>query len=107
MDGLKTYIQISTEELTKAEVAKSHAEKEVVKLTAAVDNNAVALEEAEAEHEKMAAVLDEVEKEVQAYKKSVKAAHDAAEESSEALAQIKAQVQEQEELTQAFRKEEV
>ncbi|PFH48128.1 hypothetical protein AMATHDRAFT_150602 [Amanita thiersii Skay4041] len=106
VDGIKLHISLANDEITKAEVAKAKAEKDLPKYEAAVEANTAALEEAEAELEQLKSQIEELESYMTELRTKVEAAQDAAERRKEDLESLKAELDEKEEQIQAFRKKE-
>ncbi|KAJ3512348.1 hypothetical protein NMY22_g15359 [Coprinellus aureogranulatus] len=107
VEGLRTYISIANDAITKAEVTKAKAEKDVTRLTQSIKNNSKALDTVKAE-------LDELNDEVQdlvAYrdqlKERVSEAQNELENQKEALDGIKTEVDKKESHIAGFRKKEL
>ena len=107
VDGLKLHISLANDEITKAEVAKAKAEKDVTKLESAIETNTAVLEEVEAELETLNGQLAELEQYVSELRAKVDAAQVAADEQKGDLESRKAELDEREETIQEFRKKEV
>jgi structural maintenance of chromosome 4 len=107
VDGIRLLHQIANEEVTKAEVMKATAEKNIVKYTSGVETNRAALEEVEQELEELKDQLAEVAQYLEDLKEKVEAAQAAQESSKDDLDQLKQQLQEKREEIDEFRKKEV
>ena len=107
VDGIRLHINLANEEITKAEVAKSKAEKDAAKLETTVNSNTKALEAIEKEleelDEQIAGLVDYVAK----LKENVENAQSAAENSKEDLETLKVELDAKEEQIAAFRQKEV
>jgi structural maintenance of chromosome 4 len=99
--------QLANEEVTKAEVMKATAEKNIVKYTSGVETNRAALEEVEKELEDLKDQLAEVAQYLEDLKEKVEAAQAAQESSKDDLDQLKQQLQEKREEIDEFRKKEL
>jgi structural maintenance of chromosome 4 len=99
--------QLANEEVTKAEVMKAAAEKNVVRYTSGVKTNHAALEEVEKELEDLKDQLAEVAQYLDDLKEKLEAAQAAQESSKDDLDQLKQQLQEKQEEIDEFRKKEV
>lgn len=107
VDGIRLLHQLANEEVTKAEVMKATAEKNIVKYTSGVETNRAALEEVEKELEELKDQLAEVAQYLEDLKEKVEAAQAAQESSKDDLDQLKQQLQEKREEIDEFRKKEV
>lgn len=107
VDGIRLHINLANEEITKAEVARSKAEKDAAKLETAINSNTKALEAIEKEieelNEQIAGLVDYVAK----LKDNVENAQNAAENSKEDLETLKVELDAKEEQIAAFRQKEV
>jgi structural maintenance of chromosome 4 len=99
--------QLANEEVTKAEVMRATAEKNIVKHTSGVEANSAALGEVEKELEELKDQLDEVAQYLEDLKEKVEAAQAAQESSKDDLDELKQQLQEKREEIDEFRKKEV
>lgn len=107
VDGIKLHINLAMDELTKAEVNKTKAEKDAVRYGRAVEGNAGALEEVEGELAQLEAQLEECRGFVGAMQSKVDAAQEAAENAKDDLENLKAELDTKTEEIQKFRKREV
>ncbi|KAG2337616.1 hypothetical protein BDR05DRAFT_970038 [Suillus weaverae] len=107
VDGIRLLHQLANEEVTKAEVMKATAEKNIVKYTSGVESNRAALEEVEKELEELKDQLAEVAQYLEDLKEKVEAAQAAQESSKDDLDQLKQQLQEKREEIDEFRKKEL
>lgn len=107
VDGIRLLHQLANEEVTKAEVMKATAEKNIVKYTSGVETNRAALEEVEQELEELKDQLAEVAQYLEDLKEKVEAAQAAQESSKDDLDQLKQQLQEKREEIDEFRKKEL
>ncbi|KAG2364796.1 RecF/RecN/SMC N terminal domain-containing protein [Suillus spraguei] len=107
VDGIRLLHQLANEEVTKAEVMKATAEKNIVKYTSGVETNRAALEEVEKELEELKEQLAEVAQYLEDLKEKVEAAQAAQESSKDDLDQLKQQLQEKREEIDEFRKKEL
>ena len=79
VEGIHTHMDIANEELTKAEVAKAKAEKDIVKYETSISNSQANLDEANAEAEQLKSDIDEVAAEIAEIREQVETAREAAE----------------------------
>ncbi|EPQ60070.1 hypothetical protein GLOTRDRAFT_112842 [Gloeophyllum trabeum ATCC 11539] len=107
VDGIKLHIQIASDEITKAEVAKAKAEKDAAKLEGAIEHNSVSLEEAEAELQELVEQLSECTQYVEELSSKVDAARAAAENSKDDLDSLKAELDAKNEEIRGFREKEM
>ncbi|KAG2746768.1 hypothetical protein P692DRAFT_201933204 [Suillus brevipes Sb2] len=107
VDGIRLLHQLANEEVTKAEVMKATAEKNIVKYTSGVETNRAALEEVEQELEELKDQLAEVAQYLEDLKEKVEAAQAAQESSKDDLDQLKQQLQEKREEIDELRKKEL
>lgn len=107
VDGIRLLHQLANEEITKAEVMRATAEKNIVKYTTGVETNSAALEEVEKELEELKDQLDEVAQYLEDLKEKVEAAQAAQESSKDDLDELKTQLQDKREEIDEFRKKEV
>ncbi|KDR85857.1 hypothetical protein GALMADRAFT_109359 [Galerina marginata CBS 339.88] len=107
VEGIRLHIKLANDEMTKAEVAKAKAEKDVVKLEGSIKTNSTALEEAEGEVEEYDKELVDLVNHVAELKDNVESAQAAAENSKEDLDNLKVQLDEQEDRIATFRQKEM
>ncbi|KAF8129892.1 RecF/RecN/SMC [Boletus edulis] len=107
VDGIKLHINLANDEITKAEVAKAKAEKDVVKHAAAIAGNATAVAEADEEIKQLETQLEEVKTYLEELKEKVEDAQTAAENSKDDLDTLKTQLETKREEIQEFRKKEM
>ncbi|KAF9011348.1 RecF/RecN/SMC protein [Cyathus striatus] len=107
VDGIRLHISIANDEITKAEVAKSKAEKDMHKFENNIQSNSTVLEEVESELEELKEQLTELVGYVTELREEVEKAQVTEENSKEDLDKIKADVDEREEEIAVFRKKEM
>ncbi|TFK56417.1 hypothetical protein OE88DRAFT_1741296 [Heliocybe sulcata] len=107
VDGIKLHIQIASDEITKAEVAKAKAEKDSAKLENTMEHNTASLEEAEAELQDLVEQLAEVTQYVEELGSKVDAAKAAAENSKDDLDNLKTELDVKEDEIRGFREKEL
>lgn len=107
VDGIKLHINLANDEITKAEVAKAKAEKDVVKHTSAIAGNATAVAEADKEIQQLQTQIEEVNEYLEELKTKVEAAQAAAENSKDDLDALKTQLEAKRDEIQEFRKKQV
>jgi structural maintenance of chromosome 4 len=107
VDGIRLHINLANEEITKAEVAKSKAEKDAAKLETTVNTNTKALEAIETELEELDEQIARLVEYVAKLKENVENAQNAAENSKEDLETLKVKLDAKEEQIAAFRQKEV
>ncbi|KAF8971821.1 RecF/RecN/SMC N terminal domain-containing protein [Flammula alnicola] len=107
VDGIKLHIGLANEEITRAEVSNSKAEKDAAKLETNLAANTKALEEAETETEELVEQIRELSTYVAALKEKVENAQAAAENSKDDLEALKAELDEQEQRIAEFRSREM
>ncbi|KAJ7188350.1 RecF/RecN/SMC [Mycena filopes] len=107
VDGIKLHINLGNDEITKAEVAKAKADKDLVKLAASIEANSASLDEVEAELEELNGHIDEVSATIAEYQANVQEAKAAAENSKDDLEARRAALDKKEEEIQAFKQTEL
>ncbi|PIL31300.1 hypothetical protein GSI_05998 [Ganoderma sinense ZZ0214-1] len=107
VDGIRLHINLANDELTKAEVTKAKAEKDLAKFMHNLEANRQELEEVEAELVDLGEQLAEVQGYMEALKEQVDVAQAAAEKSSDDLAELKEKLDQKTEAIQAFRQREL
>lgn len=107
VDGIKLHTNLANDEITKAEVAKAKAEKDIVKLAIAIEGNEGAVAEVVNELDQLKQQLAEVMEYLEELKEKVQAAQTAAENSKDDLDHLKSQLEEKREEIKAFREKEV
>ena len=107
VDGLKLHINLANDEITKAEVAKAKAEKDVVKLAKSIQTNKDALAEAEADLEELDREVTECAQAVQEIKDKVEDAKTQEENSKTKLDEVKSKLDDVSEKIRGFKKKEV
>ncbi|KAI1790910.1 RecF/RecN/SMC protein [Ganoderma leucocontextum] len=107
VDGIRLHINLANDELTKAEVTKAKAEKDLSKFTHNLKANRQELEEVEAELADLKEQLEEVQRYMVALQEQVNVAQAAAEQSSDDLAKLKEELDQKTEEIQAFRQREM
>lgn len=103
VDGIKEMMELSSERITKAEVAKAKAEKDVAKLTASVEKSGETLDELERELEEVRATIQAKAEAVASVRAQVADAQHVMETKQEERDEIKAQLDERSESINAFR----
>ncbi|KAF9472577.1 hypothetical protein BDN70DRAFT_886856 [Pholiota conissans] len=106
VDGIRLHINLTNDEITKAELAKGKAQKDSVKLESNLVTNQEALEAVESELLELVKNIDELERYVSDLKEEVENAQTAADSSKEELDKLKKDLDEQEEHIAEFRKQE-
>ncbi|KZT73247.1 hypothetical protein DAEQUDRAFT_703578 [Daedalea quercina L-15889] len=107
VDGIRLHINLSSDEITKAEVAKAKAEKDSAKLESTIESNSTALEEVTAELEDLNGQIEEITTYVEELRSKVEAAQAAVENSKDDLENLKGELDAKTEEIQAFRKKEM
>lgn len=107
VEGISLHIQLANDEITKAEVAKAKAEKDVAKYTTSITALEASLAEARKEVEKLTQDIDECVEYINEIKEQVALAQDAAESAREELDSLKADLDEKSDKIQEFRQLEV
>ncbi|KAF8844243.1 RecF/RecN/SMC protein [Paxillus ammoniavirescens] len=107
VDGLKLHINLANDEITKAEVAKAKAEKDVAKYTSAIAVTVASVEEVDKELEQLKTQLEEVRQYLDDLKNKVEAAQAAAENSKDDLETLKKQLETKREEIEVFRQKEM
>ena len=107
VEGIKLHIKLANDEITKAEVAHSKAEKDFAKGEAAIESNKALLDEADSEIEELSGELEELEKYVTKLRAKVEDAQSAVDHEKDDLEGLKAQLDDKEEQIQGFRQREV
>lgn len=107
VDGIKLHINLANDEITKAEVAKAKAEKDVVKLAAAIESNTESVRDVDKELDQMTQQLTEVAEYLEELKEKVADAQTAAENSKDDLENLKGKLEAKREEIKAFREKEV
>ncbi|KAG6878031.1 hypothetical protein C0993_000571 [Termitomyces sp. T159_Od127] len=107
VEGIKLHINLANDEITKAEVAKVKANKDLTRYDTAVQSNTVGYQEAEAELEELDGTLEELTTYVNELRAKVEDAQDAANSSKEDLDNLKAEVDVKDQEIAEFRKKEL
>ena len=107
VEGIKLHINLANDEITKAEVAKAKAEKDLIKYEASIKSNKGLLDEADAEIEELNDQLEKLDKYVSELRANVNAAQSAADHEKKDLEELKAELDDKEEKIQGFKKREV
>ncbi|KAI5998259.1 RecF/RecN/SMC [Pisolithus albus] len=107
VDGIKLHINLANDEITKAEVAKAKAEKDVGKLASAISSNTEAVEEVDKELAELTQQLAEVTEYLEELQSKVEAAQTAAEHSKDDLENLKTQLEGKREEIKAFKQKEM
>jgi structural maintenance of chromosome 4 len=107
VEGIRLHINLTNDEITKAEVALQKATKDVAKLETSIENNSNTLAEVEKELTELVEAISELETYVADLREKVESAQAAAENSKEDLESLKAELDEQEARIAEFRSREV
>jgi len=107
VDGLKLHINLANDEITKAEVAKAKAEKDVVKLAKSIQTNKDALSEAEADLGELDLEMTQCTQAVEEFKDKVNGAKNQEENSKTVLDEVKSELDDMSEKIRGFKKKEV
>lgn len=107
VEGIKLHINLANDEITKAEVAKAKAIKDLTRHDTAIQSNTVGFQEAEAELEELDGTFEELTTYVNQLRAKVDDAQDAANSSKEDLDNLKAEVDVKDQEIAEFRKKEV
>lgn len=107
VDGIRLHINLANDEITKAEVAKAKAEKDVKKLESVITTNSSSLEEVQEDLQKLEEELSDCIQYVEDIRSKVADAQAAAENSKDDLDNLKSELDEKTEEIQAFRAKEV
>lgn len=107
VDGLKLHINLANDEITKAEVAKAKAEKDVTKFGKSIQTSKGALSEAEADLEELDQELTQCARAVKDIKDRVEDAKVKEENSKADLDEVKSQLDDVSEKIRGFKKQEV
>ena len=107
VDGVRLHINLANDEITKAEVAISKAEKDSVKFATAIENSQAQRREVEAELEGLNDQIKECAQYIQELQANVDAAQAAAEHQRDDLQTLKTELDAKSDEVRAFRKKEV
>ena len=107
VEGIKLHINLANDEITKAEVAKAKATKDLTRYGTAIQSNTAGFQEAEAELEELDGTLEELRTYVTQLRAKVEDAQEAANSSKEDLDNLKAEVDAKDQEIAEFRKKEV
>lgn len=107
VDGLKLHINLANDEITKAEVAKAKAEKDVVKFGKSIQSSKDGLSEAEADLEELDQEMALCAQAVNDIKDKVEDAKAKEESSKTDLDEVKSQLNDVSEKIRGFKKQEV
>ena len=107
VEGLKLHINIANDEITKAEVAKAKAEKDVIKLAKSIQANKDAFAEAEADLEELDQEMAQCVQAVEEIKDKVEDAKTQEENSKTKLDDVKSKLDDVSEKIRGFKKKEV
>ncbi|RPD64655.1 RecF/RecN/SMC protein [Lentinus tigrinus ALCF2SS1-7] len=107
VDGLRLHINLANDEMTKAEVARAKAEKDLEKYQNHIESNEAELEEVQKELDEHEEKLKELTGYISEVKKKVKDAQAAAEKSSDDLAKLKAELDEKDAEIQEFKRKQM
>ncbi|KAG6860855.1 hypothetical protein C0995_006719 [Termitomyces sp. Mi166 len=107
VEGIKLHINLANDEITKAEVAKAKAAKDLTRCETAIQSNTISFQEAEAELEELDGTLEELTTYVNQLRAKVEDAQEAANSSKEDLDNLKAEVDAKDQEIEEFRKKEL
>jgi structural maintenance of chromosome 4 len=107
VEGIRLHINLTNDEITKAEVALQKATKDAAKLETSIENNSNTFAEVEKELAELVEAISGVEIYLAELREKVESAQAAAENSKEDLESLKAELDEQEVLIAEFRSREV
>ncbi|KAF7361982.1 Structural maintenance of chromosomes protein 4 [Mycena venus] len=107
VDGIRLHINLANDEITKAEVAKAKADKDLVKLAKAIKTNTAAMEEVDQELEELNDQINELTAFIAGHQANVQEAKAAAESSKDDLEARKESLDKKEEEIQAFKQKEM
>jgi structural maintenance of chromosome 4 len=107
VEGLRLHINLANDEITKAEVTKAKAEKDVIKLAKSIQANKDALAEAEADLEELDREMAQCADAVKEIKDKVEDAKTQEENSKTKLDDVKSQLDDVSEKIRGFKKKEV
>lgn len=107
VDGIRLHLQLATDEITKAEVAKAKAEKDLAKLEKSLRANGESCELVEADLETLQTELNECEAYVHELQATVEDAQIKEEGQKEDLDRLQKQLDEVNEKVQGFRQKQV
>ena len=103
VDGLHLHISLANDAITKAELAKAKAEKDVKKLEGVITVNSASLAEITQDLQALEEKLEECVQYVEEIRSKVADAQTAAEDSKDDLENLKAELDEKTDKIQAFR----
>ncbi|KAL1702733.1 RecF/RecN/SMC [Schizophyllum commune] len=106
IDGIKEFIKIATDAITKAEVDKAKAERDLVKYGEVIDKAGEEQAQLQADADELQKALSEMEEYVDSVRDRLNQVRQKAEKEEDILGQLKTEVDEQEEKVQSFRKKE-
>jgi structural maintenance of chromosome 4 len=107
VDSLRTQIELANDEITRAEVIKNKAEKDVGKFEATIATNSEALETAKDEFDQLQEQLGECQQFLVELRAKMEEAQAAADNSKEDLESLKSELETKTEEIQEFRRKEV
>ncbi|KAG8974695.1 hypothetical protein FRB90_009718, partial [Tulasnella sp. 427] len=107
VDGLKEMMDLANDQITKAEVGKAKAEKDVEKYTHSIDAAEAQLEEMKAEIDELDNVLASCQEDINGVREKVNMAQEAAEKHSNDLEDMKSELDEKQASINKFRKKEL
>lgn len=107
MDGIKEMIDLANEQITKAEVGKAKAEKDVEKYGHTIQVAETQLGEMKAEVDELDNVLATCQEDMAGVREKVEMAQEVAEKHSEELEEMKSELDEKQALINKFRQKEV
>ena len=107
IDGIRLMINLANDEITKAEVSKAKAEKDITKLASSIEVNESTYEEYEGEVRGLQETLQELQTYLGELKARCDEAQQAADNSKEDLDELKKELDEKEEQIQGFLKKQV
>ncbi|KAJ7132829.1 RecF/RecN/SMC [Mycena crocata] len=106
VDGIRLHINLANDEITKAEVAKAKADKDLIKLAKSIKADSTNSDEVDAELAELNGQIDELAAFISEHQANVEEAKAAAENSKDDLEALKKSLDEKEEEIQAFKQKE-
>ncbi|KAF7321342.1 SMC hinge domain-containing protein [Mycena kentingensis (nom. inval.)] len=107
VDGIRLHINLANDEITKAEVARTKADKDVTKLSKAIETDETSRDEAKVEVDELNDVIAQLQTQIDNSAEGVKEAKIEAEASKDNLDEIKQNLDQKEEGVQAFKQKEL
>lgn len=107
VDGMKEMIDLANDQITKAEVGRAKAEKDVEKYGHSIEHAETQLGEMKAEVDELDSVLATCQEDMNGVREKVEMAQGIAEQHSDELEEMKAELDEKQVLINKFRQKEV